>query len=359
MENVAIYHFPEEMCQQVADDGFLGTTVPETFGGAGLGMLEMLLFQVGITNEGIPLLSLVVGACMAMSVLAEHGSDEQRNHYLPAACKGDIRFCFAITEANAGTNTINIGTLAKPAGQGSVKLSGNKTFITDAAESGYALVVARTTPLSETKRKTDGFTLFIVPTKAKGVAMLPIPVSIALPESQYQVFFDEVELGPENVLGEVGKGFNILFDSLNPERILGGAICTGIGRFAMDKAVAYANERVVFKGPIGAYQALQHPLAIAKSEIEMASIMARKAAWLFDKGEPCGAEANMAKLSASAAGINAVDASLQCFGGNGFTREYGVFDLSRRVRLTKTAPINNEMTHNYITEHVMGLPRSY
>lgn len=177
--------------------------------------------------------------------------------------------------------------------------------------------------------------------------------------SQYQVFFDEVELGPENVLGEVGKGFNILFDSLNPERILGGAICTGIGRFAMDKAVAYANERVVFKGPIGAYQALQHPLAIAKIEIEIASIMARKAAWLFDKGEPCGAEANMAKLSASAAGINAVDASLQCFGGNGFTREYGVFDLSRRVRLTKTAPINNEMTHNYITEHVMGLPRSY
>ncbi|MEZ0122268.1 MAG: acyl-CoA dehydrogenase family protein [Candidatus Reddybacter sp.] len=359
MENVAIYRFPEEMYQQVADDGFLGTTVPETFGGAGLGMLEMLLFQVGITNEGIPLLSLVVGACMAMSVLAEHGSDEQRNHYLPAACKGDIRFCFAITEANAGTNTINIGTLAKPAGKGSVKLSGNKTFITDAAESGYALVVARTTPLSETKRKTDGFTLFIVPTKAKGVAMQPIPVSIALPESQYQVFFDEVELGPENVLGEVGKGFNILFDSLNPERILGGAICTGIGRFAMDKAVAYANERVVFKGPIGAYQALQHPLAIAKIEIEIASIMARKAAWLFDKGEPCGAEANMAKLSASAAGINAVDASLQCFGGNGFTREYGVFDLSRRVRLTKTAPINNEMTHNYITEHVMGLPRSY
>jgi len=359
MENADIHRFPEEMYQQVADDGFLGTMVPEAFGGAGLGMLEMLLFQEGIANEGIPLLSLVVGACMTMSVLAEHGSDKQRNNYLPAACKGDIRFCFAITEANAGTNTINIGTLAKPTGQGGFKLNGNKTFITDAAESDYALVVARTTPLSETKRKTDGFTLFIVPTKAKGVEMQPIPVSVPLPELQYQVFFDDVELGPENVLGEVGKGFNILFDSLNPERILGGAICTGIGRFAMDKAVAYANDRVVFNGPIGAYQALQHPLAIAKTEIEMASLMARKAAWLFDKGEPCGAEANMAKLAASEAGIKAVDASLQCFGGNGFTKEYGIFDLYPLVRLTKTAPINNEMIHNYIAEHVMGLPRSY
>ncbi|MBQ0721129.1 MAG: acyl-CoA/acyl-ACP dehydrogenase [Gammaproteobacteria bacterium] len=359
MENAEIHRFPEEMYSQVADDGFLGTMVPEAFGGAGLGMLEMLLFQEGIANEGIPLLSLVVGACMTMSVLSEHGSDAQRNNYLPAACKGDIRFCFAITEANAGTNTINIGTLAKPTANGCFKLSGNKTFITDAAESDYALVVARTTPLSETKRKTDGFTLFIVPTKAKGVEMQPIPVSIALPELQYQVFFDDVELGPENVLGEVGKGFNILFDSLNPERILGGAICTGIGRFAMDKAVAYANDRVVFNGPIGAYQALQHPLAIAKTEVEMASLMARKAAWLFDQGKPCGAEANMAKLAASEAGIKAVDASLQCFGGNGFTKEYGIFDLYPLVRLTKTAPINNEMIHNYIAEHVMGLPRSY
>jgi len=189
--------------------------------------------------------------------------------------------------------------------------------------------------------------------------MHPIPVSVPLPELQYQIFFDSVELGPEHVLGEVGHGFDILFESLNPERILGGAVCSGIGRYAMGRAVDYANDRVVFDRPIGAYQALQHPLARAKTEVEMASLMARKAAWLFDNGQPCGAEANMAKLAASEAGIKAVDAALQCFGGNGFTKEYGIFDLYPLVRLTKTAPINNEMIHNYIAEHVMGLPRSY
>lgn len=359
MENADIHRFPEEMYAQIAGDGFLGTMVPEAYGGSGLGMTEMLLFQEGIANEGIPLLSLVVGACMSMSIIGERGTEEQKQRYLPGACAGDIRFCFAITEPDAGTNSIRISTLATPTADGRFKLNGAKTFITDAAYSDYALVVARTTPHTEVKRKTNGFTLFIVDTKTKGIETQPIPVSIALPEMQYQVFFDDVDLGPENVLGEVGKGFDILFESLNPERILGGALCSGLGRYAMAKAVEYANDRVVFDRPIGAYQALQHPLARAKTEVEMASLMARKAAWLFDNGKPCGAEANMAKLAASEAGIKAVDASLQCFGGNGFTKEYGIFDLYPLVRLTKTAPINNEMIHNYIAEHVMGLPRSY
>ena len=220
-------------------------------------------------------------------------------------------------------------------------------------------MVTRTTPHTEVKRKTDGFTLFIVDTKAKGVEMHPIPVSVPLPEVQYQVFFDDVDLGPENVLGEVGKGFEILFECLNPERILVGAIGCGIGRYAMGRAVEYANERVVFNGPIGAYQALQHPLAKAKTEIELASLMTRKAAWLFDHDLPCGAESNMAKYAAAEASIHAVDASLQCFGGNGFTKEYGIFDIYPMARLFKTAPLNSEMVLNYIGEHVMGLPRSY
>lgn len=359
MENADAHRFPEEMYRQIASDGFLGTMVPETFGGSGLGMTEMLLFQEGIANEGIPLLSLVVGACMSMSLIGEYGSEQQKQRYLPAACAGDIRFSFAITESDAGTNSIRISTIGKPAGNGRFKLGGAKTFITDAAESDHIIVVARTTPHTEVKRKTDGFTLFIVDSKAKGIEMQVIPMSIPLPEQQYQIFFDDVDLGPENVLGEVGKGFDILFQSLNPERILGGALCCGLGRYAMAKAVDYANDRVVFDRPIGAYQALQHPLAKARTEVEMAALMARKAAWLFDNDMPCGAEANMAKLAASEAGIKAVDASLQCFGGNGFTREYGIFDLYPLVRLTRTAPINNEMLHNYIAEHVMGLPRSY
>ncbi len=359
MENARAHRFPEEMYQQIAADGFLGTMVPEAYGGSGLGMLDMLLFQEGLATQGIPLLSLVIGATMTMGPLSVHGTEEQRQRFLPAACKGELRFCFAITEPDAGTNTIRITTIAKLQADGRFKLTGRKTYITDAGESDYALVVARTTPHTEVQRKTDGFTLFLVDLKAKGIEMHPIPVSVPLPEVQYQVFFDDVDLGPENVLGEVGRGFQILFESLNPERILGGAVCTGIGRYALEKAVAYANERTVFNGPIGAYQALQHPLARARTEVEMASLLARKAAWLFDSGLPCGAEANMAKLAASEAGVHAVDASLQCFGGNGFTQEYGIFDLYPLVRLTKTAPINNEMILNYIAEHVLGLPRSY
>jgi acyl-CoA dehydrogenase len=359
MANAEQRRFPEEMFQQIAADGFLGTMVPETWGGSGLGMLEMALFQESLASEGIPLLSLVIGPTMSLGPISDHGTEAQKQKYLPAACAGDIRFCFAITEPDAGTNTIRATTIAKPRTDGRFSLSGRKTYITDARESDYALVVARTTPHTEVKRKTDGFTLFIVDTKAKGIEMHPIPVSVPVPEVQYQVFFDAVDLGPEDVLGTVGRGFDILFESLNPERILVGAICSGLGRFAMEQAVRYASERSVFNGPIGAYQALQHPLARAKTEVEIAALMTRKAAWLFDQKLPCGAESNMAKLAASEAGVNAVDASLQCFGGNGFTKEYGIFDIYPMVRLCKTAPLNNEMVLNYIGEHVLGLPRSY
>jgi acyl-CoA dehydrogenase len=359
MEHAERRAFPEAMYKQIAADGFVGTMVPEAHGGAGLGMVEMQLFLEGLSNQGIPLLSLVVGATMTLSMLSNYGTDAQKQQYLPAACSGDIRFCFAITEPEAGTNTIRASTIAKPTADGRFKLNGRKTYITDAKESDYALVVTRTTPHTEVAKKTDGFTLFIVDMRAKGIEMHPIPMSIPLPETQYQVFFDDVDLGPENVLGEVGKGFSILFECLNPERICVGAIGCGLGRFAMDKAVAYANERVVFNGPIGAYQALQHPLAKAKTEIELASLMTRKAAWLFDQKQPCAPEANMAKYAAAEASIHAVDASLQCFGGNGFTKEYGIFDIYPLARLFKTAPLNSEMVLNYIGEHVMGLPRSY
>jgi len=351
--------FPKEMYQQTAEDGFVGTMVPEAYGGAGAGLLEMELLTEGLANHGIPLLSYVIGSVMSMGPIGRHGTEEQKQRYLPDACAGKIRFCFAITEPNAGTNTMRITTIASKKPDGRYRLNGAKTFITDFVESDYALVVTRTTPLDQVEKKTDGFTLFIVDTKAKGIEAQPIPISVPFPEVQYQVFFDDVDLGPENILGEEGKGFNILFECLNPERVMVGAIGAGLGRFAMDKAVEYANDRVVFDRPIGAYQALQHPLAKAKTEIELASLMTRKAAWLFDQGEHCGAESNMAKCAAAEASIHAVDASLQCFGGNGFTKEYGIFDIYPMVRLFKTAPLNNEMVLNYIGEHVMGLPRSY
>lgn len=351
--------FPTAMYKKVADDGFVGIMVPETYGGAGLGMTEMVLFQEGLSNMGIPLLSLVVGATMSLSPIGEHGTEEQKQKYLPAGCAGDIRFCFAITEPDAGTNTMRATTMIKADGNGRYKLNGRKTFITDAEGSDYMLVVTRNVHHSEVERKTDGFTIVIVDTKAPGIEMQPIDVSIPIPEWQYQIFFDDVDIGPENILGEVGRGFDILFESLNPERIILAAVATGLGRYAMERAVDYANDRVVFNGPIGAYQALQHPLAKAKTEIEMASLMTRKAAWLFDQRLPCGGESNMSKYAAAEAAMHAIDASLQCFGGNGFTKEYGIFDLYPVARLLKTAPLNSEMVLNFIAEHVMGLPRSY
>ncbi len=359
-EKAKQHAFPAEMYQQAADDGFVGLMVDEKYGGAGLGMFEMALLQEGLSNEGIPLLSLIVGATMSMALISKHGTEEQKQHYLPGACKGEKRFCFAVTEANAGTNTVNITSLTRSKKDTNrYTLNGQKTFTTDAECAEYMLVVTRSTALKDTKRKTEGFTIVLVDTKAKGITTHPIDISIEVPEDKYMVFFDDVDVGPENIIGELDKGFEILFESLNPERIIISAVCCGLGRYAIGRAVDYANERVVFKQPIGAYQALQHPLAKAKIDIEMASLMMRQAAWLFDSGEPCGSESNMAKHAASEAGIYAVDSALQCFGGNGFTKEYGIFDLYPIVRLFRTAPLNDEMVLNYIAERELGLPRSY
>ena len=351
---------PTELYEQITNDGFLGIMVPEAYGGAGQGMTEMLLFMEGLANNGIPLLNLVVGPTMTMGLLAKHASEDMKRRFLPGGCSGDIKFCFAITEPNAGSNSIEITSIAKSDGQGRFKLNGQKVYITDANCADYAMVVTRTTARADVKKKTDGFTIFMVDMKKKGISKTLIEVAFPVPETQWQLFFDNVELTEADVLGEVGKGFNILFDTLNPERIILSGLCTGVGRFALKKAVAYANDRKVFNNtPIGAYQGVQHPLAIARSEIEMASLMALKAAWAFDHGLPAGEFANIAKYAGAEAGIHAVDATIQTHGGNGFTKEYGIYDLYGLVRLLRTAPLNRELVLNYIAEHVMGLPRSY
>ncbi len=353
------HEFPAALYQKVAADGFVGMMVPEQYGGAGQGMTEMHLFLEGLSNNGIPLLNLVVGATMSLGLIAKYGSEAQKQRFLPDACAGKTRFCFAITEPDAGTNSMRITSVAKRNGN-RFSLNGQKTFITDADGSDYALVVTRTIPHTEVKRKTDGFTLFVVDLKAKGVSKQYIPVSIPAPETQWQLFFDDVDLGPEDAIGEIDKGFGILFNSLNPERILVGSICCGLGRYALNRAVEYASGRKVFNDtPIGAYQGLQHPLASAYTDVEMASLMTLKAAWIYDQGREAGEFSNMAKLAAADAGTRAVDIALQCFGGNGFTKEYGIFDIYPLVRLLKTAPLNREMILNYIGERVMGLPRSY
>ncbi|MCG2635043.1 MAG: acyl-CoA/acyl-ACP dehydrogenase [Gammaproteobacteria bacterium] len=358
MENAATHRFPTEMFQQIADDGFLGVMVPESYGGAGLGLFEMTLFMEGLANNGIPLLSLVVSSTMSLPLIARYGTEEQKQRYLPDLCAGRTKFCFAITEPGAGSNTPEITTIARKSGAGYL-LSGQKTFITDANDADFALVVTRTTPRSEVTRKTDGFTLFLVDLKAPGVDRAEIDIRVPMPESQWQLFFDDVQLTEADALGEFGRGFDILFDTLNPERIVVAAICSGLGRYALGRAVEYACEREVFSGPIGAYQGLQHPLAESKALLEAASLMTLKAAWCFDHNRPTGEAANTAKLTAADAGIKAVDASIQCFGGNGFTGDYGIYEIYPMVRLLKTAPVSREMILNYIGEKVLGLPRSY
>ena len=287
--------------------------VPEQYGGAGQGMVEMHLFLEGLSNNGIPLLNLVVGAAMSLGFIAKYGSEAQKKRYLPDACSGKTRFCFAITEPDAGSNTIRTTTMATKRGN-RFALNGQKTFITDADGSDYALVVARTTPhteVAEEDRRLHACSSSI--SRPRDVEKQYIPVSIPAPETQWQLFFDDVDLGPEDVVGEIDKGFGILFKSLNPERILVGSICCGLGRYALNRAVDYASERKVFNNvPIGAYQGLQHPLASARTDIEMASLMALKAAWIFDQGREAGEFANMAKLAAADAGIKAVDTALQC-----------------------------------------------
>ena len=217
--------FTQELWDRVAADGFLGIMVPEDYGGAGLGLMEMSLLMEGLSNHGIPLLMLVVGPTMSLGLIAKHAAEGVKRAYLPDACAGKTQFCFAITEADAGSNAMKIKTIAKARGN-RFALNGNKTFITGADNADYALVVARTTPHDHVKRKTDGFTLFVVDLNSKGVEMHLIEVSVPTPDTQWTLFFDDVDLGPENLVGEVGKGFEILFDSLNPERIVLAARCS-------------------------------------------------------------------------------------------------------------------------------------
>ena len=350
--------FPQELWRQIADDGFLGVMVSEQYGGAGLGMTEMALLMEGMSAAGLPLFMMVVGPTMVLSLLDHHGSDQLKQRYLPHGCSGEKVFCFAITEPNAGSNSMAITTIAKADGTG-FKLSGQKSFITGADAADYALVVARTTPLKDAARKTDGFTLFMVDLKAPGVTIQPMEIPVMIPEKQCEIFFDNVELGPEQVVGEIDRGFAILFDVLNPERIVVAAMAVGLGRYALKKGVEYAGDRKVFGAPIGSHQGLAHPLAHAHTEIEMATLMTYKAAANFDQGAPAGAEANMAKYFAAEAAIKAVDCSLQVNGGAGFTREVGLLDLYGLVRLLRTIPVSRELLLNYIGEKIMGLPRSY
>ena len=348
--------FTSELWEALGRYGYLGVSIPEEYGGGGAGLAELAIVCEESAAQGCPLLLMIVSCAISAEVIAAYGTEEQRSTWLPGLADGTTKVVFAITEPDAGSNTHRLTTTAVRDGDG-YRLNGQKYYISGVDEADAVLVVART--------GTDGRTgdaalsLFLVDTDAAGLVAQPLPVSVTLPERQFTLFFDDVRLGPERRVGDEGDGFRQVFHGLNPERVTGAALCVGIGRYALDRASRYAGERTVWGAPIGTHQGLSHPLAQAKIEVELAALMTAKAAWLHDQGRPAGEAANMAKYAAAEAALTAVDAAIQCHGGNGVATEYGLVPLWGLARLLRIAPVSREMILNYVAQHALGLPRSY
>jgi alkylation response protein AidB-like acyl-CoA dehydrogenase len=346
----------DELWQAAAEAGFVGANLPEKFGGAGMGIAELSIVIEELAAHGCPLLMLVVSPAICGSIIAAHATAEQQATWLPEIASGRIRMSFAITEPNAGSNSHKITTTATRDGDG-WRLNGTKCFITGVDNAAAILVVARTERDESTGR--GRLSLFIVPTDAPGLSKSLIPVEIVAPERQFTLFFDDIALGPEALIGEANEGLRQVFTGLNPERITVAAVGNGIGRYALTKAADYARERKVWDVPIGAHQGLAHPLAEAYVQVELARLATWRAAELYDAGSDAGEAANIAKYAASEAALSALDRAIQTHGGNGLTTEFGLADLWFVARLLRTAPISREMILNFIAQHSLGLPKSY
>ena len=353
------HDYPEEFVRALTQAGWLSALIPEEYGGAGLGITEASVILEEVNGSGGN-----SGACHAqmyiMGTLLRHGSPEQKRRYLPAIGSGALRLqSFAVTEPTTGSDTTKLKTTAVRKGDRYV-VNGQKVWTSRVQHSDLMLLLARTTPLSETKKKSEGLSVFLVelgPTAGKGITVRPIR---NMPNHETnELFFDNLEIPAHNLIGEEGKGFRYILDGMNAERILIAAECVGDGRWFLEKATAYARERVVFERPIGQNQGIQFPIARAYVNVEAANLMRFKAAELFDRGEPCGAQANMAKLLAADASWEAANVCLQTHGGFGFAAEYDVERKFRETRLYQVAPISTNLILAYIAEHVLGLPRSY
>ncbi|MCZ7681067.1 MAG: acyl-CoA/acyl-ACP dehydrogenase [Sandaracinaceae bacterium] len=345
-----------ELWDELASEGFLGVNLPEAFGGGGLGIAELALVCEELATAGCPLLLLVVSPAICGTLIARYGTDEQKARWLPGLAAGTTRICFALTEPDAGSNSHQITTTARKDGDRWV-LSGQKVYISGVDEADAMLVVSRTGTDERTGR--GQLSLFVVDTKTPGLTATPIPMEIVVPEKQFTVFLDDVAVPADRLLGGEGRGLRVLFDGLNPERIISAAYSCGLARYALDRAVAYANERNVWGAPVGAHQGLAHPLARAKLSLELARLMTAKAAWLYDAGKDAGEAANMARLSAADAAIAALDQAIQVHGGNGLSTEHGIATMWGMARLQHIAPVSREMILNFIAQHSLGLPRSY
>jgi acyl-CoA dehydrogenase len=354
------HEFPWDFYNAFAEQGWVGILVPEQYGGAGMGVMHaaVLLGSVahsaGVQNAASTLHISIFG----MGPVIHHGSEELKQRYLPPTATGELHVSFGVTEDDAGTDTSRIRTVARRDGSRWI-VNGKKIWNTKAQQASKCLLLARTTPREECAKPLQGMTLFLIDLDPNHVEIRPIDKCGRNAVNSNELFIHDLPVEDADVVGEVGKGFYCLLDGLNPERIVLAAEAVGIGRQALDKAVHYAKQRVVFDRPIGMNQAIAHPLADSYSELEAAELLWQKAAWAFDKGENTGALANMAKLRASEASFKACDRAVQTFGGMGYAKECNVERYWRESRMSRIAPISNEMILNFVSEHVLGLPRSY
>lgn len=349
--------FTDEAWQAMCDAGLLGLSIPEKYGGMGESLTGMILVQDLLSQAGTPNLMMVVTGLTRVP-LVKHGTPEQIERYVVPTLSGEKRICFAITEPDAGTNTFKIKTHAEETADGWV-LNGQKVFISCAEDADLMMVVARTRAAKEGEARKDGLSIFMVDSNAPGIEKQLLNISVAGPDRQYMIFFDDVKVDRDALIGPEGEGIDCLFDALNPERLLVAAMSVGLGDFALNKTADYVRTRAPFGKPIGSYQGVQHPMARAKARIDGSRITMYEACRIFDAGGDAGRAANTAKLLASEAAVDACDAAIQFHGGYGFDADYDVITLWPFARLLKVAPVNNEMLLNYIGQHVLGLPKSY
>jgi alkylation response protein AidB-like acyl-CoA dehydrogenase len=347
---------PEALWKELGEAGFLGVHIPEAYGGTGGGLAELYIVIEECAAQGCPMLALVIASICA-PIIAAHGSDELKAKWLPGLADGSLRMAFGITEPDAGSNTHKVTTSAQRTASGGWVLDGAKYWTSAIDESQAVLVVARDTELSTDDR--SALSLFVVPTDTPGITLQQIDAAVKTTERQFFVFFDNVELPAEALIGEPGAGLKQVFVGLNPERVAAAAINNGISRFAIGQAAQYARDRSVWKTPIGAHQGVSHPLAEAYIGVQAARLLAARAAQLYDDGEDAAEAANMAKFSATESSLKALDQAIQVHGGNGLSFEYGLADLWFIARLHKTAPVSREMILNYVSQHSLGLPKSY
>ncbi|MBX3662132.1 MAG: acyl-CoA/acyl-ACP dehydrogenase [Burkholderiales bacterium] len=351
--------YPEAFVQALTEAGWLSALIPEEYGGSGLSLTEASIIMEEINRSGGN-----SGACHGqmynMGTLLRHGSDAQKKKYLPKIATGELRLqSMGVTEPTAGTDTTKIKTVAVKKGDKYV-VNGQKVWISRIQHSELMILLARTTPLDQVKKKSEGMSIFIVDLReAIGKGLEVKPIRNMVNHETNQLFIDNLEVPAENLIGEEGKGFKYILDGLNAERILIAAECIGDGYWFIDRATKYAKERVVFDRPIGQNQGVQFPIARAYVNIEAANLMRYKAAALFDAKQPCGAEANMAKLLAADSSWEAANACLQTHGGFGFAAEYDVERKFRETRLYQVAPISTNLILSFVGEHILGMPRSF